>query len=75
MGIRASRPNQYWHIDTTVIRLLDGTRAYLQAVIDNFSRKILAWRVSERFDPGNCSGPAILGTVMMVYNNLADGRL
>jgi hypothetical protein len=26
-----------WHIDTTVIRLLDGTRAYLHAVIDNFS--------------------------------------
>jgi len=25
-----------WHIDTTVIRLLDGTRAYLHAVIDNF---------------------------------------
>jgi hypothetical protein len=23
-----------WHIDTTVIRLLDGTRAYLHAVID-----------------------------------------
>jgi transposase InsO family protein len=33
-----------WHIDTTVIRLLDGTRAYLHAVIDNFSRRILAWR-------------------------------
>jgi hypothetical protein len=30
------------HIDTTVIRLLDGTRAYLHAVIDNFSRRILA---------------------------------
>jgi hypothetical protein len=29
-----------WHIDTTVIRLLDGTRAYLHAVIDNFSRRI-----------------------------------
>ena len=53
VGIRASKPNQYWHVDTTVIRLLDGTRAYLQAVIDNFSRKILAWRISERLEPGN----------------------
>ncbi len=53
LGIRASEPNEIWHIDTTVIRLLDGPRAYLHAVIDNFSRKILAWRVSERFDPGN----------------------
>jgi transposase InsO family protein len=31
-----------WHVDTTVIRLLDGTRASLHAVIDNFSRRILA---------------------------------
>jgi transposase InsO family protein len=41
-----------WHIDTTVIRLLDGTRAYLHAAIDNFSRWILAWRVAETFAPG-----------------------
>jgi putative transposase len=42
-----------WHIDTTVIRLLDGRRAYLHAVIDNFSRRILAWRVAETFAPAN----------------------
>jgi len=40
-----------WHIDTTVIRLLDGTRAYLHAVIDNFSRRILAWGVADTFAP------------------------
>ena len=53
LGIRAAKPDEVWHVDTSVIRLLDGTRAYLYAVIDNFSRRILAWRVSERFDPGN----------------------
>ncbi len=42
-----------WHIDTTVLRLLDGTHAYLHAVIDNFSRRILAWQVAETFAPGN----------------------
>ncbi len=51
VGIRASRPNEIWHVDTTVIRLVDGTRAYLHGVIDNFSRRILAWHVTERFDP------------------------
>jgi len=51
IGIRASRPNQIWHIDTTLIRLLDGSRAYLHAVIDNFSRRILTWKVSSTFDP------------------------
>lgn len=45
-GIRATRPDEIWHIDTTLIRLLDGTRAYLHAVIDNYSRRILAWRIS-----------------------------
>jgi len=42
LGIRTTRANEMWHIDTTVIRLLDGTRAYVHAVIDNFSRRILA---------------------------------
>ena len=51
-GIRASSPNELWHVDTTIIRLLDGTKAYLYAVIDNFSRRILSWRVRDRFDPG-----------------------
>src|SRR5262249_10676336 len=52
-GLRTTRPNEMWHIDTTVIRLLDGTRAYVHAVIDNFSRRILAWRVAETFAPVN----------------------
>ncbi len=51
VGIRASGSNQIWHIDTTLIRLLDGSRAYLHAVIDIFSRRILAWKVSPQFDP------------------------
>jgi putative transposase len=51
VGVRATLPNETWHIDTTVVRLLDGTRAYLHAVIDNFSRKILAWSVAARLEP------------------------
>ena len=53
VGVRASRPNEIWHVDTTVIKLIDGSKVYLQAVVDNFSRKILAWAVTERFDPSN----------------------
>ncbi len=51
IGIRASASNEIWHVDTTLIRLLDGTRAYVHAVIDNFSRRILAWKTSATFDP------------------------
>ena len=53
IGLRTTRANEMWHIDTSVIRLLDGTRAYLHAVIDNFSRRILAWRVADTFAPVN----------------------
>ena len=53
IGLRTTRANEMWHIDTTVIRLLDETRAYLHAVIDNFSRRILAWRIAETFAPVN----------------------
>ena len=48
IGVRATRPNEWWHIDVTVIRLTSGARAYLHAVIDNFSRKVLAWELAER---------------------------
>ena len=46
VGIRAIRPNQLWHIDVTIVRLVDGTKAYLQAVIDDYSRYVLVWKVS-----------------------------
>ena len=51
IGIRASRANETWHVDATLIRLLDGSKVYLHAVIDNFSRRILAWKASDQFDP------------------------
>ncbi len=43
IGIRAAGPGELLHLDVTIIRLLDGTKAYLHAVIDNYSRRILAW--------------------------------
>ena len=48
-GIRASAPGQIWHIDITILRLQDGSRAFVQAVIDNFSRYVLAWQVSKDY--------------------------
>ena len=39
--------------------MLDGTRAYLHAIIDNFSRRILAWKVGATFDP-DCTAELLL---------------
>ncbi len=76
VGIRASAANEIWHIDTTLIRLIDGTRAYLHAIIDNFSRRILAWKVSASFDP-NTTAELLLsasrGLVDEKPTLLADG--
>ncbi len=49
-GVRASAPDQMGHVDTTIIKLLDGARVYLHAIIDNYSRKILAGSVAEKFE-------------------------
>ena len=35
------------------LELAEETRAYVHAVIDNFSRRILAWRVADTFAPVN----------------------
>ena len=51
LGVRATKPNELWHLDVTILRLLDGTKAYIHAVIDNYSRRILAWTVASRLEP------------------------
>jgi hypothetical protein len=51
VGLRCDASDATWHIDTTVLRLLDGTKAYMQAIIDNYSRRILAWRLGSNLEP------------------------
>jgi putative transposase len=48
-GIHVSRPNQVWSTDITYVRLNRGF-AYLVAIIDWYSRKVLSWRVSNSLD-------------------------
>jgi putative transposase len=43
------RPNQVWAMDITYIPMARGF-AYLAAVIDWFSRKVLAWKLSIALD-------------------------
>ena len=52
-GVNVIRPNQVWSTDITYIRLAYGF-AYLVAVIDWYSRKVLAWRLSNTLDSGFC---------------------
>jgi putative transposase len=52
-GVAVVRPDQVWSADITYIRLACGF-AYLVAVIDWYSRKVLAWRVSNTLDGRFC---------------------
>jgi len=48
-----TRPNQVWSTDITYIRLAHGF-AYLVAIIDWYSRKVLSWRLSNSLDASFC---------------------
>jgi putative transposase len=45
-GIRASRPNEIWHIDVTEVKTTSNQKFYVQVVYDNFSRFVVAWQVT-----------------------------
>jgi putative transposase len=52
-GIEVSRPTQVWSTDMTYIRLAHGF-VYLVAIIDWYSRRVLAWRISNSMDTSFC---------------------
>lgn len=52
-GVAVTRPNQVWSTDLTYIRLARGF-AYLVAIIDWYSRRVLAWRISNSMDASFC---------------------
>lgn len=52
-GVAVIRPNQVWSTDITYIRLAHGF-AYLVAIIDWYSRKVLSWRISNSMEAVFC---------------------
>jgi len=52
-GVAVVRPNQVWSTDITYIRLAHGF-AYLVAIIDWYSRRVLSWRLSNTMDAEFC---------------------
>ena len=52
-GIAITRPNQVWAMDITYIPMARGF-VYLAAVLDWFSRRVLAWRLSITMESWFC---------------------
>jgi len=48
VGVRAKEPNEKWHADITELRLGNGLLYYIYLVMDNFSKYILSWRISQK---------------------------
>ena len=53
-GLTISRTNQAWAADITYIPMARGNFAYLVAILDWYSRRVLAWRLSNTLDTGFC---------------------
>jgi len=49
--LEKSAPNELYHLDVTIVKLIDGTKVYVQILIDNYSRCVVAWSV-DRFQSG-----------------------
>ncbi len=52
-GVPVVRPNQVWSTDITYIRLAHGF-AYLVAIIDWYSRRVLSWQISNSMEAQFC---------------------
>jgi putative transposase len=52
-GLKVTRPNQVWATDITYVGLRHGF-LYLTAIIDWYSRYVLAWRLSNSLDSAFC---------------------
>jgi len=52
-GVEITRPNQVWSTDITYVRLEKGF-AYLVAIMDWYSRRVLSWRLSNTLDTEFC---------------------
>jgi len=52
-GLEISRVNQVWATDITYIPMRAGF-VYLVAIMDWYSRRVLAWRISNTLDPRFC---------------------
>ena len=52
-GLKVDRPNHVWAMDITYIPMARGF-VYLAAVVDWFSRRVLAWRLSITMEAGFC---------------------
>ncbi|MCB0408092.1 MAG: DDE-type integrase/transposase/recombinase [Bdellovibrionales bacterium] len=67
VGIRATQPNEIWHLDVSYFILPNKTKLYIQAIIDNYSRYVIAWQVMDSYD-GSKTGELLKKAIGLTTN-------
>jgi putative transposase len=47
-SLSAPTPNHTWHADITIVKTLDGKKHYVYLIVDNHSKFIINWKVSDK---------------------------
>ena len=50
IGIRATKAKQILHMDVTIYKPLDHSKVFLYFLVDNYSRYILSWKASLKYN-------------------------
>jgi putative transposase len=67
-GIVATRSNQIWHADITIVKTKDNIKHYVYLLMDNFSKYVLSWRIETYV-----SGKIRVDTIREAYNKFVNG--
>ncbi|MBU0927383.1 MAG: DDE-type integrase/transposase/recombinase [Spirochaetes bacterium] len=69
-SVDARRLNQAWHLDVTVVTTSNNLKAYVQILLDSFSRRIIAWEAS-----ANVSGIRTTELLRTAFSRLAEAPM
>jgi len=69
-SVTTQRQNQAWHLDVTVVTTVNNLKAYVQIIIDSFSRRIIAWNASK-----DISGIRTTELLRSAFSQLAQAPL
>ncbi len=73
VGLRAKQVNEVWHIDVTEFKCIDSGKIYLQVLMDNYSRKIINWKLSRNKGEALTMRTILDGVNITPQNLISDG--
>jgi putative transposase len=69
-GVRATKPLEILHADTTILRLMDNTKAYIHLIQCNYSRAILGVIIAQK-----CLAKNTYDNIIQVYDKYLKDKI